>query len=73
MRYYDKIYVSQDIDVNNGSKRKQCIVCHYWYFVDKGFNIINRTSKREAASLLQNADLNKKKWINIKYNFSLVG
>ena len=60
MRYYDKSYVSQGIDVNKTSKPKEGIICHYWYFVDKGFNIINRTSKSEAASLLQNADLNKK-------------
>ena len=38
MLYYDRIQVSEEIDVNKKSKSKKCDVCHYWYFLDKGFS-----------------------------------
>ena len=37
MLYYDIMDVSEDIDVNNTSATKECIICHYWYFLDEGF------------------------------------
>ena len=38
MLYYDRFDVSQGIDVNKTSESKECDICHYWYFLDKGFN-----------------------------------
>ena len=38
MVYYDRIDVSESIDVNKTSGFKECIICHYWYFLDKWFN-----------------------------------
>ena len=35
--YYDRIDVSQSIDVNKTSESKECIIYHYRYFLDKGF------------------------------------
>ena len=35
--YYDRIDVSKRIDVNKTSKSKECDICHYWYFLNKGF------------------------------------
>ena len=32
MLYFDKIDVSESIDVNQTSSSKECISCHYWYF-----------------------------------------
>ena len=37
MLYYDGINVSEGIDVDKTSKSKECDICHYWYFLDKGF------------------------------------
>ena len=34
---YDRIGVSEGIDVNKTSKLKECDICHYWYFLNKGF------------------------------------
>ena len=34
---YDKIYASEGIDINETSERKECILCHYWYFKDVGY------------------------------------
>ena len=38
MIYNDRIGVSEGIDVNKTSVSKECDVCHYWYFVDKGLS-----------------------------------
>ena len=32
MLHYDRIDVSQGIDVNKTSESKECDICHYWYF-----------------------------------------
>ena len=37
MLYYARIDVSEGIDVNKTSKSKECDICHYWYFLNKGF------------------------------------
>ena len=37
MLYFDRIEVSKEIDVKKASKSKECDVCHYWYFLNKGF------------------------------------
>ena len=43
---YDKIDVSEGIDVNKTSASKKCNVCHYWYFLNFSFkfqpNVCNR-------------------------------
>ena len=37
MLYFDRIEVSERIDVNKASQSKECNVCCYWYFLNKGF------------------------------------
>ena len=37
MLYYDRIDVSEGIDVKRASKSKECDICHYWHFLYKGF------------------------------------
>ena len=34
MRKYDRIDVSEGIDINKTSESKECMLCHYWYFKD---------------------------------------
>ena len=36
MLCYDKIRVSESIDVNQTSASRECMTCHYWYFLDNG-------------------------------------
>ena len=38
MIYYDRIDVSEGIDVNKTSESKECNICHYWYFLNEGFS-----------------------------------
>ena len=37
MLQYNRIDVSEGIDINKTSKSKECKICHYWYFKDIGF------------------------------------
>ena len=39
MLEYEKIDVSEGIDVNQSSdKSRECRLCHFWYFLDKHFH-----------------------------------
>ena len=44
--YYDRIDVSERIDVNKTTESKECDIWYYWYFLNKGFkfqpNVCNR-------------------------------
>ena len=46
MLHYDRIDVSEGIDVNKTSASKECNICHYWYFLNYSFtfqpNFCNR-------------------------------
>ena len=37
MLQYQKINVSEEIDVNKTSASEECEHCHYWFFKDVGF------------------------------------
>ena len=35
---YERIDISEGIDINKTNKSKECILCHYWYFLDNNFS-----------------------------------
>ena len=37
MLEYDRIGISEGVDVNKTNLSKECDICHYWYFKDIGF------------------------------------
>ena len=37
MLEYDRIDFSEGIDINKTNKSKECILCHYWYLLNKNF------------------------------------
>ena len=37
MLEYERIDISEGIDVNKTNLSKECDICHYWYFKDTGF------------------------------------
>ena len=37
MLEYDRIDISEGIDVNKTNASEECDICHYWYFKDIGF------------------------------------
>ena len=38
MLVYERINISDGIDVNESDKSKKCMICYYWYFLDKSFS-----------------------------------
>ena len=38
MLVYERIDISDGIDVNKSYESKEYTLCHYWYFVDKSFS-----------------------------------
>ena len=38
MLEYDRIDISEGIDINKTNASKECDIWHYWYFLDKKFN-----------------------------------
>ena len=68
MLQYERIDVSEGIDINKSNKSKECILCHYWYFKDIGFMILDIEGvdyrcfvrdiiKRDAINMLNNSKL----------------
>ena len=37
MLQYERVDISEGIDLNKSDKSKECMVCHYWYFKDIGY------------------------------------
>ena len=35
MLKYDRIDISEEIDINKTNESKECMFCHYWYFLNK--------------------------------------
>ena len=46
MLRYQKINVSEGIDVNKTSESKECELCHYWFFKDVGFKFEEHVCNR---------------------------
>ena len=38
MLEYDRIDISEGIDLNKTNKSKECMLCHYFYFLNKNFS-----------------------------------
>ena len=38
MLEYDRINISEGIDADMSDKSKECMFCHYWYFLDKNLS-----------------------------------
>ena len=38
MLEYDRIDISEGIDINETNASKECDICHCWYFLDKSLN-----------------------------------
>ena len=57
MLYYDRINVSELIDVNKISKPKECNICHCWYFLNKNFKFQPNVGNRWHDLLLMSMNL----------------
>ena len=64
--YFSRIDVSEGIDVNKTSKSKECNICHYWYFLDKGFKFQPNASNGCHDLLTMSMNLSNNAILNIK-------
>ena len=55
--YYDRIDVSEGININKTSKSKECDNCHYWYFLNKEFKFQSYVCNRCHESLMMSVQL----------------
>ena len=66
MLYYDRIDISEGIDVKKKSEWKDSDICHYWYFWNKGFKFQPNVSNRCHDLLMMSMNLSNIPILNIK-------
>ena len=66
MLNYYKIDVSKGIDINKTSKSKECKICHYWYFWNKGFTFQTYVCNRYHDLLMISINFSDIVILNIK-------
>ena len=66
MLYFNRIYFSKEIDVNKTSASKEYDICHYWYFLSKGFNFQRNVCNRSHDLLMISMNLSDTAILNIK-------
>ena len=66
MLYFDKTDLSEGIDVNKTSASKECDICHYWCFSNKGFNFQPYVCNRSHDLLMMSMNLSDIYFLNIE-------
>ena len=64
--YFDRIGVSERIDVNKTSASKECDICHYWYFLNFSFKFQRNVYNRFHDLLMMSMNLSDIVILNIK-------
>ena len=57
MLYYDRIGISEGIDVNKISASNKCDICYYWYFLKYSFKFQSNVCNRCHALLMMSMNL----------------
>ena len=65
MLSYDRINVSEGTDFNDISASKECNICHYWYFLDKGFKFQSYVCNRRHDLVMIFMNLSDRAILNI--------
>ena len=63
---FDRIDVSEGIDVNKTSASKECDICHYWYFLNYSFKFQPNVCNRCHDLLMMSMNLSDIPILNIK-------
>ena len=66
MLYYHIIHVSERIDVSKACASYECDSCHYWYFLNKGFNFQSYVCNKCHDFLMMSKNLSDIAILNIK-------
>ena len=63
---YDRIDISEGIDVNKTSLSEECDICHYWYFKNIGFRYepyLCNGCQDDAINIINGSNLVDKKGV----------
>ena len=63
---YEKISVSEGIDMNKTCTSKECMLCHYWNFKDVGFKFETHICNRCHDVLMTAYELKNIAILNVK-------
>ena len=66
MIYYDRIDVSEEIDVNKTNVSNACDVCHYWLFLSYSFKFPPNACNRCHCLLVMSVNFSHIAILNIK-------
>ena len=66
MQYYDRIDISERIDVNKKNTSKEYDICHYWYFLNYSFKFQPNVCNRCHDLLMMSMNLSDIAILNIK-------
>ena len=66
MLYFDRIDVSEGIDVDKTNVSKECDICHYWYFLNYSFKFQPNVCNRRHDLLTMSMSLNDIAILNIR-------
>ena len=66
MLYYNRIDVSEGTDINKTSAPRECDICHYWYFLNKGFKFQTYVCNRSHDLLMMSMNLDNIAILKIK-------
>ena len=66
MLHFDIIDVSERTDVNKTSESKECDICYYWYFLNKGFKFQSNVCNGCYDLLVMSMNLSDIAILNIK-------
>ena len=69
MLYFDRIDVSEGIDVNKTKPSKECDICHYWYFFNFTFKFQPNVCNRCHDLLMMSMNLSDIAILNIKGSY----
>ena len=66
MLYFNRVHVSEGTDVNKSKKSKVCDICHYLYFLRKGFKFQPYVCNRCHDLLMMSINLSNISILKIK-------
>ena len=66
MLHFDRIDVSEGIDANKRIKSQEYDICHYWYFLNKGFKFQPNVFSKCHDLLMMSMNLSDIAILNIK-------
>ena len=70
MLYYDRIEISEGIDINKTSASKECDICHYWYFLNKEFKFQPYVCNKCHDTLMMSMNLSDIVILTIKGSYN---